>query len=233
MTNGIKLADKEFAKKAVSSGLTMAKIAIHSSSQETHDHLTGVKGSFVKALKAIDNLNALGAYPSTNIAVNKLNYRQLPLYCELFIKKMGLTGFCFYFEFYSGKMEKNLNLQISYSDFLPYIKLSLDYLKMIKARIDWRFLGNFVPCLLPEYRNIMIDWGADYKGRNNEIISGGKNIPAYKMYDERKVKMKKCADCIYGKMCYGVDRLYLERFGEDEFNPVKEEKRMIFTPVYW
>lgn len=233
MTNGIKLADPRFAREAVNAGLTMAKIAVHGSSEKIHDQLTGVKGSFARALKAVDNLNALGAYPSTNMAVNRLNYRQLPLYCELFVKKMGLTGFCFYFEFHSGKMKRNLDLQLSYSEFLPYLRLSLKYLKAIKARIDWRFLGNFVPCLLPEYSNIMIDWGADYKNRNNEVTAGGKRIPVYKMYDERKRKMKKCASCIYGKICYGVDSLYLERYGEDEFFPVKKEKKAVFTPVYW
>lgn len=44
---------------------------------------------------------------------------------------------------------------------------------------------------------------------------------------------KKCASCIYGKICYGVDRIYLERYGENEFSPVKEEKKSVFTPVYW
>ncbi len=234
MSNGLRFAKRGFAGKLAAAGLTMVKVSVHGADPATHDALTGVRGAFAMALKGIDNLNWAGVYTSTNLAINRLNYRQLPLYSDLFVGRMGLTGFCFYFGFYSGKFSEDGNLQVPYSAVLPSLKLTLEYLRVRKVRIDWKFLGNFVPCLLPECENVMIDWGADYKNRNNSVSAGGGDSrPVSRIYDDRKTRLPKCRGCVYSGVCYGVDRLYLEKYGDGEFEPVKKERKQLFQPVYW
>lgn len=233
MTNGIKFADPGFSREMAAAGLTMAKVAVHGTDPETHDRLTGVKGSFAAALRGISNLNALGVYPSTNMAVNRRNYRQLPVYTDLFVKRLGLTGFCFYFGFYAGKFSEAESLQLSYTELMPYLKLSLKLIHLRNLRVDWRFLGNFVPCLLPSCANVMIDWGADYKSRNNSVHTRASSRKVSRLYEDRKTQTHGCRSCIYADICYGVDRLYLKKYGEAEFRPVKREEPQLFRPVYW
>ncbi|OGR67944.1 MAG: hypothetical protein A2X30_03120 [Elusimicrobia bacterium GWB2_63_16] len=233
MTNGIRFADAAFSRDMAAAGLTMAKVAVHAAYPETHDALTGVKGSFAAALKGINNLNALGVYTSTNMAVNRRNYRQLPAYTDFFVRELGLTGFCFFFGFYSGKFSEAVSLQLSYTELMPYLQVALGLIRKHRLRIDWRFLGNFVPCLLPSCANVMIDWGADHKNRNNAVLTREASKKVSNIYDDRKTQVPACRTCVYADRCYGVDRLYLERYGDGEFRPLKKEAPQLFQPVYW
>lgn len=230
ISNGIKLADLRFASKLVEAGANEFKISLHSTTKKIHDYLVGVKGAFVKVQKAFDNLNTLKVKVSSNFAINKLNYKELPLFTKLMVERYGLTGFCFMFSFYSGKMLSS-DLDIRYSEVIPYLKCSLEYIRQNNVPIETKMLNNFLPCLMPEYVNIMSDWGEeeDYSTTSKDgRVKENKNF-----YKGRKKLLKKCKKCIFYEKCFGVDKFYLEKFGEDEFIPVvKEIPQRLPDPLY-
>ncbi|HAT71350.1 MAG TPA: hypothetical protein DCS63_00860 [Elusimicrobia bacterium] len=234
VSNGLKLSDPEFAGRMAGAGLNLAKISIHGVNAATHDYLTGRKGAFEKALTAVNNLNRLGIYTSTNMALTRVNYRQLPLYVKFFHEEMALSGFCFYFSFYTGRMAADQDLQVPYSEVLPYVRHTLEYMRLRRIGIDWKVLGNFLPCLMPEYANLMMDWGAaSVADTKASVRKKGGSFTSMEFMEKRKIKPASCRGCVYYSACYGVDARYCERFGTAEFRPVKEKPRAFpLRPVY-
>lgn len=232
LTNGVRCADFNFSKELADAGLTLAKVAIHSPYEKIHNKLTGKQDSFKNALLGIKNLDSVGIYTSTNFAINKLNYKHLYEYAQIFIGLLNLTGFCFFFEFYSGKILSSNKLRVKYSDVLPYINKLLEFIKTKKVRIDWPFLGNFVPCLLPHYVNVMIDWGTTDKNINDSISLNSNYETLKELHNKRKIKIKQCKECIYYDKCNGIDKSYIAEYGSSEFIPVKKEKEQFLSPLY-
>ncbi len=234
ISNGMKFADAAFAREIAGAGLNLAKVSLHGVDAATHDRLTGVKGSFELALEGMSNLNALGVYTSLNMAVTKANYRQLPLYVKFFSERMALTGFCFYFGFYTGRMADEEALQVPYSEVTPYMRYALEYMRQRKVRIDWKVLGNFVPCLMPEYANVMMDWGRTGDAPGRAVVrKKGESLSSGEFMSKRKVLPATCRGCAYYGACYGIDRRYYEKFGSGEFRPVKTPPASFpLEPIY-
>src|SRR5206468_10877808 len=59
ITNGSKIADPSLAHAFVNAGLKHYHVSIHSCREDVEDFLTGVKGSFSLAMRALENLTAL------------------------------------------------------------------------------------------------------------------------------------------------------------------------------
>lgn len=234
LTNGLKFASPAFARRAAAAGIDEVKVSLHGVDAATHDRLTGVPGSFAKAMLAFGNLNAAGIKASANFAVTRLNYRQMPLYARLVGGRLGLTGLCFMFSFYEGDMLPNSSrLSVRYGEVLPYLRLALEYIRRAGIKIESRMISNFTPCLAPEYENIMIDWGARGAARSGHVFKDGQRRRAAEFYAPRKAQLPACAGCAYADSCYGVDRSYVSAFGAGEFAAVpRRRRRFPLKPLY-
>lgn len=222
-TNGFRFSDPLFAARAAAAGANEVKISLHARDSATHDLAVGVKGAFSKALKAVDNCNALGLKVSANFAITRLNYRQMPAFARFMTEVLGLTGFCFMFSFYEGRMlENGKRLRVRYSAALPYLRKALSYMERAGVRPETKMLSNLVPCLAPEYANLMSDWGRGPQETDSPVLRAapGEGASAAR-HGSRKKKTQACAACVYRDVCYGVDAGYLDRFGESEFKALK------------
>lgn len=228
ITNGIKTRDYKFSKKLIKAGLNEVKFSLHSINKKIHDKIVGYDGAFDSILKSVENFNKLGIKIAFNFAINKLNYKELPVFTEL-MHRYSITGFCFMFSFYEGNMLNNPSISVSYSDVLPYLKTTLKYIKQKKILIETKMLNNFPPCVIPEYIDLISDWKLDnniyskiYDNRKN------KNNPS----SSRKTKIKACRKCLYNKLCNGIDNGYLDKYGGSEFIPVRKNKKIKFNIYY-
>jgi MoaA/NifB/PqqE/SkfB family radical SAM enzyme len=79
-TNGRLLADKEFAKRIISSGANYFKISLHGDDAQLHDRIVQRKGSFRQTIKGIENLIELNQRDNIvlSVVLLNLNYRHLP-----------------------------------------------------------------------------------------------------------------------------------------------------------
>ena len=77
ITNGLRMSNKDYAKKLVDSGLNNVLFSLEGYNSKTHDYLTRVPGSFDKINKAIKNAKELGLKVRINITVTKENYKVL------------------------------------------------------------------------------------------------------------------------------------------------------------
>src|SRR5688572_5428181 len=73
ITNGSQLAKDGLAQRYVDAGLRHFHVSIHSARPELEDFLTGVKGSFDLAMRALENLGSVDATVNINTVINKYN----------------------------------------------------------------------------------------------------------------------------------------------------------------
>lgn len=226
LTNGLKMRDYEYVCRLAESGIDEVKISLHGADAPTHDALMQVPGAFDNAMVAVDNLNRAGIKASFNFAVTAKNYRQMPLFAKMAGTDLGLTGICFMFSFYSGGMlERTDFLGVRYTEIMSSLRLAMNYIKAKKIIIESKMLSNFVPCLAPEYANIMSDWGYAGPEAVSQVGISGKVRLAKESYPERKELLPQCKNCVYASRCYGPDKGYVALYGGSEFVPLKEEPK--------
>lgn len=94
ITNGRYFYYLEFAKEAISAGLTEVTFSLHGHNEKLHDFITGVPGSFKQALTGLANVRQ---YPqiivNIDIVINKLNYQQLYDIIQFFAQNFGVYEF--------------------------------------------------------------------------------------------------------------------------------------------
>jgi len=99
-TNGT-LITKEKARKLKEIGLSYVGISLDGM-EETHDKFRGVKGTFKKAMEAIENCQEAGIKVGLRFTINKRNVNDLPGIFDL-LEKKNIPRACFYHLVYSGR----------------------------------------------------------------------------------------------------------------------------------
>lgn len=77
ITNGHRLADRQFAKDMANAGLQLAHVSIYSVRPDVEEALRGTKDTLPRAFAALDNAGAEGIEVNINCVINKLNASHL------------------------------------------------------------------------------------------------------------------------------------------------------------
>jgi len=85
MTTGGRSLSRDVARIAKQAGLESASVSVDGL-EATHDALRGVRGSFVSAFAAIENLRAEGIGVSANTQIGRTSLREIPEVFELLVK---------------------------------------------------------------------------------------------------------------------------------------------------
>jgi MoaA/NifB/PqqE/SkfB family radical SAM enzyme len=97
ITNGVRLADPDYAARLVDSGINDFLFSLHGSTSRSHDSTTCLPGSFDLLLKAVGNLNKLKAKVRCNSVVTGKTlddiYARAKLFCDLGVKTVNFIMF--------------------------------------------------------------------------------------------------------------------------------------------
>jgi hypothetical protein len=207
-TNGIRLADPDYAQSLATAGLTFVKYSLHGHTPELHDQLVLVPGAFEKCLRSIANLKNLKIGIGVNIVLNAWNYKYLVEFYELFLLKLQLSNFVIIAPLYEGNMtlndSKGAKIGIRLSAMAPYIRKAFDLFTKINYPKP-PLLLHFTPCVLPGYEQQMLGWSAfntmvvNPKGEKRDL-----DMTAL----AHTVKTEACQKCIYNDRCIGWDASY-------------------------
>jgi len=105
ITNGRKLADKNYVSELVKTGLDFAQITIESHKSSIHDSITRAEGSWKETVKGIKNMIPTPIYTTTNTTLNRYNAEGFLKTIE-FIDKLGIKVFGCNSLIYSGSAPK-------------------------------------------------------------------------------------------------------------------------------
>lgn len=216
-TNGIRLADYEYAKLLADSGLTFVKFSIHGHDAKTHDELVKVPGAFEKNLRAIENLKKLKIGIGVNIVLNERNYRHLVDFYKLFLLKLELSNFVIIAPLYEGNMTLHVpEMGARLKDMAPYIRQAYQVFTDVNFPKP-PLLLHFTPCILPGYEQQMLGWSAF----NTMVVSPkGEKRDLDETAQLHTVKTEDCARCVYNDRCIGFDKSYSKVFGTEEIQPL-------------
>ncbi|MCK5583774.1 MAG: radical SAM protein, partial [Elusimicrobiales bacterium] len=231
-SNGSMMAQKDYVRYLADSGVNMFDVSLHGVNDSIHDKLVGSKGAFKKAMKAADNIKAIGKELGTNQVVNRLNYKTFPDFFKMALVDMGINYFNIIYGHYRGSMASNERfLRVPILKTVPYLKEGLKVYKNKKIPVFARTLVNFTPCLIPAYYKIIADWESDTAIEEPLFAMNQKQINMADMKNSQSLKPVSCAKCVFNSKCRGFDKEYFEIFGGSEFKPLKKipksEKLMV------
>ena len=234
ITNAMIFSDFDKAEKLVFSGLTRVNISIHSHDFKIEDYLTQINWWFQKKIKAIDNFNILHSKwllkspLSINIVLNWLNYKEILKTCLYFykIKNIKDIRINFLWNRYFFEKKDKWDLELSFSEFIPYLK----ELIIFSINSDLRITFDAIPaCIFYKlwFKNselIIKKFLWEEQDHINEIS----NLNKKEIFDwkeqksnDLKTKFDKCFKCLYFNKCQWVWKEYFEKYWENEFIIVK------------
>ena len=148
-THGVRLADPDYCRELVASGIDEYFVSVTAADAETHDGITGVAGSFERTLAGLEALDRLeGVVTLTNTVVTSRSYRQLPAV----VRRLGHLRRLVQMEFWSYwpmRETDEKDLIASHIDVLPYLRQAIAETRALGRVAE---VKNFPECLLGEDR---------------------------------------------------------------------------------
>jgi len=213
-TNGIKLADREFAAGAARAGLTYCKFSTVSHIPRVHDMLVGVPGAHEALLKAIANLRALKIRIGMNIIVTRETVGSLPATVDAYMRA-GVGDFVIIYPVIMGALKKNIaKLGVPLPEAVPMIA---EAMALSRGRGINSLCLNVPPCFLKDDVNSII------MGNFNTVVTDptGRSWDLDENRGESKIYGKPCSVCAMKGECAGAEASYIEQFGWSGFVPFK------------
>ncbi len=127
-TNGT-LITKEKAKNLKEIGLSYVGISLDGL-EETHDKFRGVKGSFQRAMRAIENCQEAGIKVGLRFTINKRNVKDIDGIFDLLEKKQ-IPRACFYHLVYSGRGSEIAKEDLSHKETREVLDLIMKRTKQL------------------------------------------------------------------------------------------------------
>jgi uncharacterized protein len=205
-TNGFGMT-QQLAESLMAAGMKNFWVSIHGLG-DTHDRIVRRKGSFVEAYRALSILNDLGPDRlSVNTCLNALNSDQIERFAEKVLSFPNVTAHCLCLPEWDGNAYVNRDKMCR----LEALKQRLS--RMTRETFSLTILDNVPYCVaphLPYVGNVRND--VRIKRRDSdEKVSNEDNMG-------HNVTPQSCieAGCKNIDICVGVDRRYLEEYGEEE-----------------
>ena len=121
-THGGRLADPAYCEELVAAGIDQFFISVTAADAETHDAITGVPGSFVRTLRALENLDRIpGVVTLTNTVITERSYRHLPVVVARLghLRRLAQMDFWTYWPM---RETDDKGLAVSHVEALPWLR---------------------------------------------------------------------------------------------------------------
>lgn len=202
ITNGSQLAKDGLAERYRDAGLSCFHVSIHTARAELEDFLTGVKGSFVLAMRALERLGAVGATVNINTVINKYNADHLDE------TVMALTGrFPFLRHFVWNNLDPSMGRAETNRDTAPRLadfELSLARAMRHLHRSGRSFRVERVPlCYMTEFAHCSTETRKIIKGEER-IVHFLDSKGTVRQTDFRHPKADVCQHCSLDGICGGL-----------------------------
>jgi MoaA/NifB/PqqE/SkfB family radical SAM enzyme len=238
ITNGSKIADKDVARRFVESGLRHYHISIHSCREDVEDFLTGVKGSFALAMRALENLGALdeerraegkeGVTVNINTVINAFNCDHLDENIRYFTERFPFLRHFVWnnLDPSMGRAETNRDTAHRLRDF----EVSLNKAMRILAQAGRTFRVERVPlCFMVDFAHASTETRKIIKGEER-IVHFLDEKGTIRQTDFKHPKAEACRHCTLNDICGGLFELG-DWYDLDELSPVFVPKEPIVRRV--
>ena len=228
-TNGLRLADMEFARRTVAAGVTRFEIALYGADDATHDAVTGRPGSHATTLSALHTLGSLRQELSFALHIRLLVARQTvdaaPAIVQLIAERVGSVDGVSINRLIRSNDAVESAAAVSWADARGPVNAAARMVRQHGFDLDvWslplcvlegdiaaqvcREVRQGVPQARPDWRRryldpLVADQGWTFAGQRHRPA-----LPAC------------CRTCDYVSICQRVEPWYLDEFGESGLTPV-------------
>lgn len=214
-TNARMFFYERFVKNLSSIGKFQFLVSIHGHNARLQNFLTQTD-SFKQTVKGIKNLIKYGHIVNSNTVINKYNQEYLVKIVKYLIS-LNINAIILTCPEPMGAALDNFDEVVpKYSEYKNKLIKCIDIVKKNKKKI---FIVGAPPCILKDYEEYIfkIEGIMDI-----EFDSVWKNT----LDRDKKTKLKKlkrCKECIKNKLCPGIYKAYLDKYGANEFKPVAKD----------
>lgn len=209
-------ADKEFAEKLDASGVDLYNIGFHGSNADIMDQLTGVEGSFEKAIKGVRRIAEFHKPIRITTVITTLNYKNIASIVSL-ASKEGIGHVNISAMQTGGSAVNNLEmLLVSYTEAKPYIVEAVSLAETLGVKIT---LEGFPVCVMEELEKFQVDWTK----QRLKLLYRKMIMDDYNKFLTMTIRTfgKDCENCLKRNVCSGIYKEYVDKQGWDEFHPYK------------
>jgi cyclic pyranopterin phosphate synthase len=245
ITNGRRFAYKPYARSLLDAGLNHVLVSIHGPDAKTHDALTRTRGAFDQAVAGLANLTVLrrefpGLKVHTSYVVNKRNVTLFRAFYD------AMLPFRVHQHVFNVMMPDGRGGEHFDALMCRYSEVASEFGRFVAglppegvARV---FLLDIPYCTTEALPSVVRGYVERYfhfepepdraaagdaprpEGRSTVDGDAGRYAVVAKSDRDADVRTKRaqCAGCGYSRHCRGVFVNYIERFGWDEFMPVRD-----------
>lgn len=209
-------ADIEFAEALDAAGIDLYNIGFHGSNSEIMDQLTGVPGSFDKAIKGIRRIAGFHKPMRITTVISAHNYKDISSIVSL-ASQEGISQINISAMQIAGSAISNIDmLFVAYYEAAPYIMEAVELAKSLGLAVT---LEGFPFCVLKGFEKYQVDWTAQQLKLLYRTIA----IDDHNKFLTRTTRMfgTQCESCRKRDACSGVYKEYANRQGWSEFHPYR------------
>lgn len=154
ITNGIVMARPDYTRRLVNSGVDDFLFSLHGTDPQSHDDITGFKGSYDLMIKAINNVNELNRDNRIRVRSNTVvcgtNFDKIGESCRILNSlKVSTVNFILFNPIVEADSSDE-RLNVEYSKAAPYLMKAIDAWKGRFEKITVRYIPF---CLMPGYES--------------------------------------------------------------------------------
>jgi MoaA/NifB/PqqE/SkfB family radical SAM enzyme len=220
-SNGYRLANAKYLEKLRDAGLTTVLLSLHGSNRDTHDSITGLHGSFDRAVRALALLEEAQMRTTVNFVVCAANSSELPEFTSVVKQTSASARIRFSFPVIEGEAYRNANdLLPSFPEFVCSVTAALAQDPQLRSRTE---IANVPPCISGQLRL-----------NPKYLVSQRRSFMDVSPFDEHDVdrgeqlvKLQKCRKCSWWGDCGGVQIPYLTRFANAQEHLVPDRSARV------
>lgn len=206
-SNGRMFSNSRFAYVTSQFNISEFLISIHGHNSEIHDLLTQSRGSFDQTVCGIENLISLGNKVVTNTVLMKENINYMKDLCIL-LSSLNINEILLSYPDITGGSLKNIDKIPTLSEVKNKVPEVIDVCNKLKIRV---IFDNVPLCIMNEYSEYITK-----KSPINLILLDSKIenfLP--------NVLICKCKLCKFVDVCCHPQQVYIDKFGNNEFEEIK------------
>lgn len=216
ISNGMLFCYPDFSRKLVSAGVNRFELSLWGPSQDIHDSLSQIEGSFDRMEMGVKHLIDLGANVEISVL---LTNETVPYLSEIVndFEKIGARRFLLMLFCLFGS---------NYATPKLYPELTAAGESVVEAARKKMFAetrirtSHIPPCFMNGIEGIYFD----IKEEELLVITPGNSFMVVQSPSESSTKTTRCIGCRLYNRCAGVRNEYIERFTDIEIKPLKAKK---------
>jgi radical SAM protein with 4Fe4S-binding SPASM domain len=235
-TNGT-LIDEDVADEIKRLSIKSVRVSLDGPNAQIHDSFRGVKGTYDKAVKAVQLLRERKVHVRINSCITKENFRYLPEMQQLF-RKLSVNEHSFFIVYFTGRRASSITRTLLFS---PDDRKELEYIcknlgvtatapeeegsttdsnYVINCNVGRVHLviapnGDVLPCLVFDRERFVL--GNVKRNSIREIWENSEMLNMLRAIDMQKVP--ECSSCEYLRRCRGGCRARAYVFLRDVYKP--------------